>query len=91
MGPEGMVNITMRKHLAELEDQGAGKAEVDAERIRLADEFRRNIDPYVAAGHAMVDDVIDPAETRLAIWRGLEVSRTKTVQRPWRKHGVLPV
>lgn len=86
MGPEGMVNITMRKHLADFE----GK-ELDAERIRLADEFRTNIDPYVAAGHAMVDDVIDPAETRLAIWRGLEVSATKQVQRPWRKHGVLPV
>lgn len=87
MGPEGMVNITMRKHLEGF-DEGKDR---DAERIRLADEFRRNIDPYIAAGHGMVDDVIDPAETRLAIWRGLEVSRTKQVQRPWRKHGVLPV
>jgi acetyl-CoA carboxylase carboxyltransferase component len=87
MGPEGMVNITMRKHLAEFPEG----PEQDAERIRLADEFRRNIDPYVAAGHAMVDDVIDPADTRLAIWRGLEASATKQVQRPWRKHGVLPV
>ena len=87
MGPEGMVNITMRQHLAEFPEG----PEQDAERIRLADEFRQNIDPYVAAGHALVDDVIDPAETRLAIWRGLEVSRTKQVQRPWRKHGVLPV
>ena len=26
--------------------------------------FRKNIDPYVAAGHAKVDDVIDPADTR---------------------------
>lgn len=87
MGPEGMVNIVMRKHLAEFPE---GK-ERDAERIRLADEFRANIDPYLAAGHAMVDDVIDPAETRLAIWRGLEASATKQVSRPWRKHGVLPV
>jgi acetyl-CoA carboxylase carboxyltransferase component len=87
MGPEGMVNITMRKHLEQFEEGPAR----DAERIRLADEFRRNIDPYLAAGHALVDDVIDPAETRLAIWRGLQVSRTKQVQRPWRKHGVLPV
>jgi acetyl-CoA carboxylase carboxyltransferase component len=35
--------------------------------------------------------VIDPAETRHAIWRGLQVSRAKRVDRPWRKHGVLPV
>jgi acetyl-CoA carboxylase carboxyltransferase component len=87
MGPEGMVNITMRKHL----DGFPEGPERDAERIRLADEFRKNIDPYIAAGHAQVDDVIDPAETRLAIWRGLRVSRTKQVQRPWRKHGVPPV
>jgi acetyl-CoA carboxylase carboxyltransferase component len=87
MGPEGMVNITMRKHLDGFEE---GK-ERDAERIRLADEFRKNIDPYIAAGHAQVDDVIDPAATRHAIWQGLQVSATKTVQRPWRKHGVTPV
>jgi acetyl-CoA carboxylase carboxyltransferase component len=57
----------------------------------MAEEFRKNIDPYIAAGHAQVDDVIDPADTRLAIWRGLEVSAAKIVQRPWRKHGVPPV
>jgi acetyl-CoA carboxylase carboxyltransferase component len=87
MGPEGMVNITMRKHLDGFPD---GK-ERDAERIRLADEFRANIDPYIAAGHAAVDAVIDPADTRFAIWQGLQISATKTVTRPWRKHGVPPV
>jgi len=35
--------------------------------------------------------VIDPADTRRAIWFGLEASRNKRVDRPWRKHGVLPV
>src|SRR5438445_5434796 len=85
MGPDGMVNITMRKQLEQIPE---GK-ERDAARIAMAEEFRKNIDPYIAAGHAQVDDVIDPADTRLAIWRGLEVSATKTVQRPWRKHAVL--
>jgi acetyl-CoA carboxylase carboxyltransferase component len=87
MGPEGMVNITMRKQLDAIPE---GK-DRDQARIAMADEFRKNIDPYIAAGHAAIDEVIDPAETRLAIWRGLEVSRTKQVQRPWRKHGVPPV
>jgi acetyl-CoA carboxylase carboxyltransferase component len=87
MGPEGMVNIIMRKQLDAIPE---GK-ERDAARIAMADEFRKNIDPYIAAGHAAIDEVIDPAETRLAIWRGLEVSRTKHVERPWRKHGVPPV
>ena len=58
----------------------------------MAEEFRKNIDPYIAAGHAAVDDVIDPAETRHAIWKGLlESNRTKQVGPPRRKHGVLPV
>ena len=87
MGPDGMVNITMRRQLEQIPE---GK-ERDEARIAMAEEFRKNIDPYIAAGHAQVDDVIDPADTRLAIWRGLEASATKSVQRPWRKHGVLPV
>ena len=62
-----------------------------AKRLELAEEIRANIDPYIAAGHAQLDDVIDPAETRAAIARGLAVSRAKRVERPWRKHGVLPV
>jgi acetyl-CoA carboxylase carboxyltransferase component len=87
MGPDGMVRITMRK---ELEKYPEGP-ERDQAAISMADSFRRNIDPYIAAGHAAIDDVIDPAETRHAIWRGLQVSKGKTVARPWRKHGVLPV
>jgi acetyl-CoA carboxylase carboxyltransferase component len=87
MGPDGAVNIIFRRQL----DAVPEGAERDAERLRLAEEIRSTIDPYIAAGHARVDDVIDPAETRLAIWRGLEASRDKVVDRPWRKHGVLPV
>jgi acetyl-CoA carboxylase carboxyltransferase component len=87
MGPDGVVNIAFRK---ELEAVPEGP-ERDAKRIELAEMIRANIDPYVAAGHAQVDDVIDPAETRAAIARGLAISRTKQVFRPWRKHGVLPV
>jgi acetyl-CoA carboxylase carboxyltransferase component len=87
MGPDGMVNIIMRKEL----DAVPEGDERNRARIAMADELRKNIDPYIAAGHAQVDDVIDPADTRKAIWQGLQASRTKVVQRPWRKHGVLPV
>jgi len=87
MGPDGMVNIIARKQLDAFPE---GK-ERDAARISMAEELRKNIDPYIAAGHAQVDAIIDPAETRAEICRGLAISRTKIVQRPWRKHGVLPV
>ena len=46
---------------------------------------------YVMNGRAYEPDLIDPAETRSAIVRGLELGETKRVERPWRKHGVLPV
>jgi len=57
----------------------------------IGEAWRAASEPWQAARLNFIDDVIDPADTRLAIWRGLEVSATKTVQRPWRKHGVLPV
>jgi len=87
MGPDGMVNIIMRKQLEAIPEGD----ERDQARIEMAEDLRKNIDPYIAAGHAQVDDVIDPADTRKAIWNGLQTSKTKQIARPWRKHGVLPV
>jgi acetyl-CoA carboxylase carboxyltransferase component len=49
------------------------------------------IDPYIAAGNAMIDDIIDPRETRQVVARALEMAATKKVARPWKKHGVMPV
>lgn len=87
MGPDGAVNIIHRKTLDAIEDE----KERAAKRIDLAEEIRAHIDPYLAAGHALVDDVIDPADTRRAIAAGLRITADKQVARPWRKHGVLPV
>jgi acetyl-CoA carboxylase carboxyltransferase component len=39
----------------------------------------------------MIDDVIDPRETRPTIIRALELSEHKKIERPWRRHGVMPV
>lgn len=84
MGPEGGTNIIFRKEIA-------AAASPDEERARRVEEFRRLIDPYVAAGAALIDDVIDPRETRPVLVRALEMARTKRVERPWKKHGVMPV
>jgi acetyl-CoA carboxylase carboxyltransferase component len=46
---------------------------------------------YIAAGAALIDDVIDPRDTRPLLIRALEMARGKRVDRPWRKHGVMPV
>jgi acetyl-CoA carboxylase carboxyltransferase component len=84
MGPEGGTNIVFRKEIA-------AAASPEQERARRIEEFRALIDPYRAAGAALIDDVIDPRETRAVLIRGLEMARTKRIDRPWRKHGVMPV
>src|ERR1700757_4850654 len=86
MGPEGAVNIIFRK---QIEAAGEQQAQ-DAVRNQLVATVREQISAYIAAGWSFVDALIDPADTRSAIVRGLELGETKRVERPWRKHGVLP-
>jgi acetyl-CoA carboxylase carboxyltransferase component len=84
MGAEGAVEIVMRRQIEEAEDPVA-------ERARLIQAYREIIDVYIAAGNDMIDDVIDPRETRATIIGGLEMAERKRVERPWKKHGVVPV
>ena len=84
MGAEGAVNIVMRKQIEAAEDP-------DARRAELVAEYRKIIDPYIAAGNDLIDDIIDPRETRAVVARALEMAATKRVERPWKKHGVMPV
>jgi len=86
MGPEGAVNIIFRKQIEAMpEDE-----QVEA-RNNMVAMIREQIKPEIAAGWAFVDDLIDPADTRSTIIRGLDASEGKVMDRPWRKHGVLPV
>jgi acetyl-CoA carboxylase carboxyltransferase component len=84
MGPEGAVNIIGRSAI-EASD------EPDATREQMLAEIKKSIDPYIAAKNDLVDDIIDPRETRPTIVRGLRMAKDKRIQRPWRKHGVMPV
>ena len=84
MGPEGAVNIIGRSAIEASEDP-------DATREQMLAEVKKSIDPYLAAKNDLVDDIIDPRETRPTIVRGLRMAADKRVERPWRKHGVMPV
>jgi acetyl-CoA carboxylase carboxyltransferase component len=84
MGPEGMVGIAARKLF--------GDAPPPPEaRQMIIDQIQKNIDIMKVAGWGLVDDVIDPRDTRRAIAWGLELSRHKRLERPAKKHGVIPV
>src|SRR5215211_909635 len=84
MGPEGAVNIIFRKQIEASEDP-------DATRASMIEGIRKTIDPYIAAGNAMIDDVIDPRETRPTIAKALRMARNKQVEKPRKRHGVMPV
>lgn len=84
MGAEGAVEIVMRRAVE-------AAADPDAKRAELIDAYRRVIDVYIAARNGMIDDVIDPRETRPVICRALEMAQGKRVQRPWKRQGVVPV
>jgi acetyl-CoA carboxylase carboxyltransferase component len=84
MGAEGAVEIVMRRQVEEAEDPVAKKAELVA-------AYRGIIDVYVAARNGMIDDVIDPRETRPVICKALEMAQGKRVQRPWKRNAVVPV
>jgi acetyl-CoA carboxylase carboxyltransferase component len=86
MGPEGAVNIIFRKQIEAMPEDEQDKARNDMVAV-----IREQISPYVAAGWSFIDDVIDPAETRAVLTKGLAAAATKRTERPWRKHGVLPV
>jgi len=86
MGPEGAVNIIFRKQIESMpEDQQ------DEARNNMVAMIREQISPHVAAGWSFVDDLIDPADTRGVLIRSLQSASSKHMERPWRKHGVLPV
>ncbi len=84
MGAEGMVGIAGKKLFGEVEPP----AEV---RQQIIQTIQQHIDIYRVAGWGLVDDVIDPRDTRAVLALGLKLSWNKTVERPWRKRGVMPV
>nr|WP_184431212.1 carboxyl transferase domain-containing protein [Roseospira goensis] len=85
MGAEGAAEIVFRKAIAEAEDTGAKRAEM----IRLYRETFAN--PYVAAGRRLVDDIIEPSETRRYLGQALASLWTKREVRPPKKHGLIPL
>lgn len=57
-------------------------------RARMVEEYRTELmHPYYAAERGLVDNVIDPAETREVLVKSLAMLRNKHADLPSRKHG----
>ena len=86
MGPEGAVNVLFRR---DIEAAGEGAATVRAQRVA---EYRAKFsNPYVAAERGFLDAIIEPAQTRSAIVRGLRQLAGKRATMPSKKHGNIPL
>ena len=57
---------------------------------QMVQMIQGHINPYTIARAGFVDEIIDPRETRKVLMAGLQMSKDKVVERPWRRHGVLP-
>lgn len=85
MGAEGAVNIVYRDEISDADDPDSRKAE-------LIEQYQATfMNPYVAASRGLIDDVIDPADTRPKIIAALEMLENKRESLPPKKHGSIPL
>ncbi len=85
MGAPGAVNIIHRRELSEADD-------AEAKRTELIDDYEAKFNnPYVAAELGLVDEVIEPRETRMKLIRAMEMLRSKRETLPPKKHGNGPL
>jgi acetyl-CoA carboxylase carboxyltransferase component len=85
MGAEAAANVIFRKQIAAAADREA----VREEKIKEYEAMLMH--PYYAAEHGLLDDVIDPADTRRVLIRSLAMLRGKHADLPFRKHGNPPI
>ena len=85
MGPEGAAEIVHRREIQAAADPATRRAE-------LIDDYKEQFaNPWIAAERGYIDDVIDPAETRIKVIAGLDMLRSKREELPQRKHGNVPL
>jgi methylmalonyl-CoA decarboxylase subunit alpha len=85
MGAEGAANIIYRRDIQKSDNPDATRAEKIAEYKQAFDN------PYVAASRGYIDDVIHPEDTRAQLIQHLEMLEGKREERPFKKHGNIPL
>ena len=85
MGAEGAINIIYRDEIRRSENPGQTRDAL------IADYKEQFTNPYVAASRGYLDDVIDPAETRVQLIKALDMLQNKRDSLPAKKHGNIPL
>ncbi|WIA28133.1 hypothetical protein OEZ86_010705 [Tetradesmus obliquus] len=79
MGSKGAIEVIFKGH---------SKESMDKEVAAYEEKFYT---PLSAARHGFLDDVIAPRDTRARLIRELRLLKHKSVSRPWKKHGNIPL
>jgi len=85
MGAEGAAGVIFRREIAAADDPETVR------RQKIKEYQSELMHPYYAAERGLVDDVIDPRDTRTALIRSLAMLRGKHADLPSRKHGNPPL
>lgn len=85
MGPKGAVEIIFKKEIEKAKDQ---EAAIQKKEEDFKEKFAN---PYIAAARGYLDDVIEPSETRLHLYRALKILENKVDSNPKKKHGNIPL
>ncbi|MEZ4770262.1 MAG: acyl-CoA carboxylase subunit beta [Caldilineales bacterium] len=84
MGAAGAVNILFRREVTSAPDP-------EARRLELVDDYEQKFNnPYVAASRGLIDDVIEPRDSRRVLIAALEVTLLKRERHVAKKHGLSP-
>ena len=85
MGPKGAVEIIFKKEIQNSENP-------EETLNKKVEEYRENFaNPYTAAEHGYIDDVILPSETRLKLVNAFQLLKTKVDSNPRKKHSNIPL
>jgi len=85
MGAQGSAEILYRKQALLDADFDKFMAEKELEYSKAV------VNPFLAAKRGYIDDIIEPANTRLRICRALELIKDKVDTNPAKKHGNIPL
>ncbi len=85
MGAKGAAEIIFKKEITTAEDPQKKWLEKEKE---YSDIFAN---PYRAAERGFIDEVIDPAETRIKLIKAFKMLENKVVNNPRKKHGNIPL
>ncbi len=85
MGPKGAVEIIFKKEISAAKDPEAALNE------KLDEYIKKFANPYTAAERGFIDDVIEPADTRIRLINSFQLLKTKKEKNPGKKHSNIPL